>query len=232
LIEFSVLGPVEALVGAEPLPLGGAKQRALLAVLLVHAEQIVSVEVLIDELWSDNPPPSAPHTLEAYISRLRGLLAPYAPSLVRRGGGYVLELHGAALDARVFERLLEELSLAAAQGDHPRASDLGADALALWRGPALAGVAVGPLAKAEAERLEELRLRVLEQRFEAELALGRHEERISELQLAVANNPFRERFTAQLMLALYRSGRHADALELYEKTRSAMGDELGLQPSA
>jgi DNA-binding SARP family transcriptional activator/basic membrane lipoprotein Med (substrate-binding protein (PBP1-ABC) superfamily) len=232
-LQFRVLGPLEALADGEAVPLGGAKQRAVLAMLLLHANEIVSVEQLIDEVWGDAPPQAAPHSLEAYVSRLRRVLAGRGPAIVRRGAGYSLELDDATLvDEHVFTRLLEEASLAAAESNYERVSGLAVEALALWRGPAFADVTLGPAGKAAAQRLEELRLRALEQHVDAELALGRHQELVGELQVAVGENPFRERFVAQLMLALYRSGRHADALELYERTRTAMGEDLGLQPSA
>jgi tetratricopeptide (TPR) repeat protein len=128
--------------------------------------------------------------------------------------------------------LAGDVSSAAAEDDAATAARVAGDALALWRGPALAGVALGTAGRADAERLEELRLRVLEQDVDAELGLGRHEAVVGELQALVGQNPYRERFVAQLMLALYRSGRHADALDVYERTRIALDDELGLQPSA
>ena len=210
--------------------LGGAKQRALLAVLLLRADEVVSVERLIDEVWGDTPPPSAAHSLEAYVSRLRQLFNGHGPSLARRGAGYSLELGGSLLDVRRFTELLDDVSHAIGAGDEARVSKLAAEALALWRGPALADIALASAGRAEAERLEELRLRTLEQRVEAELALGRHEELVGELQALVGQNPYRERFVGQLMLALYRSGRAAGALQVYEKTRGALDEDLGLQP--
>jgi DNA-binding SARP family transcriptional activator/basic membrane lipoprotein Med (substrate-binding protein (PBP1-ABC) superfamily) len=231
-MEFSVLGPLEARVGGEPVSLGGAEQRAVLAALLLRANEIVAVERVIDEVWGDSPPPSAAHSLEAYISRLRQLFNGHGPSLVRRGPGYSLELGDATLDARVVAQLTDDVSRAVAEHDHERVSVLAAEALALWRGPALADVALASPGRADAERLEELRLRTLEQRFEAELALGRDKELVGELQVLVGQNPYRERFVAQLMVALYRSGRHADALDAYEKTRAALANDVGLQPSA
>jgi DNA-binding SARP family transcriptional activator/basic membrane lipoprotein Med (substrate-binding protein (PBP1-ABC) superfamily) len=230
-MEFGVLGPLEARIGSHIVPLGGPKQLTLLAVLLAHADEVVSVPRLIDEMWGELPPQSAAHSLEAYVSRLRRVLAAHGPSLVRRGAGYSLELGDATLDARVFADLAADASLAAAEGDPGRASELATDALALWRGPALADVAVGASGRAEAERLEELRLRTLELRFDAELAAGRDEALVSELQVLVAQNPYRERFVVQLMLALYRSGRQAEALDVYEKTRTVLAGDLGLQPS-
>jgi DNA-binding SARP family transcriptional activator/basic membrane lipoprotein Med (substrate-binding protein (PBP1-ABC) superfamily) len=231
-LELRVLGPLEALRDGVGVPLGGAKQRALLAVLLLRAGNVVPVERLIDDVWGHSPPPSAAHSLEAYVSRLRQLFAGGGLSLVRRGAGYCLELEGALLDAWTFERLANDVADAEAAGDRELVAGLAAAALALWRGPALADVALTSSGRLEAERLEERRLRLLEQRFDAELSLGRDEELVGELQVLVGQNPYRERFVGQLMLALYRSGRQADALEAYEKTRVALDEDLGLQPSA
>jgi DNA-binding SARP family transcriptional activator/basic membrane lipoprotein Med (substrate-binding protein (PBP1-ABC) superfamily) len=231
-IAFSVLGPLEVRTGETKLPLGGAKQRAVLAALLLRAGEVVSVERLIDEVWGDDPPPSARHSLEAYVSRLRQVLNGHGPALVRRGSGYVLALRGALLDADEFERLAEEAWSAAARGSFEESRRLAHEALGLWRGPALPDVPLASAGRAEAERLEELRLRTFEQLFEAELALGRHEAVVGELQALVRQNPYRERFAAQLMLALYRSGRQADALAVYEQTRRRLDDDLGLTPSA
>ena len=231
-MEFRVLGPLDVRLGGETLALGGGKQRAVLAVLLLRAGEVVSVERLVDEVWGDDPPPSAAHTLESYVSRLRQLFNGHGPRLVRRGAGYALELGDATLDARGFAELQERGSLAAAMEEHAETVELTALALAMWRGPALADVALASAGRAEADRLEELRLRTYELRFDAELALGRHEHAIGELQKLVAQNPYRERFVAQLMLALYRAGRHAEALDVYEQTRRRLDEDLGLQPSA
>ncbi|MBM2823747.1 MAG: OmpR/PhoB-type protein, partial [Thermoleophilia bacterium] len=230
-IEFRVLGPLEVASGSERIALGGAKQRAVLAVLLLRAGEVVPVERLVDEVWGVDPPPSAAHTLESYISRLRQLFNGYGPVLVRRGAGYALELGGAQLDARTFVEQQERASLAAAMDEHEQVVELTAAALAMWRGPALADVALASAGRAEADRLEELRLRTYELRFAAELARGCHDQAIGELQALVAQNTYRERFVAQLMLSLYRCGRHAEALEVYELTRRRLDDDLGLQPS-
>ena len=231
-VEFHVLGALEVRLGGESLPLRGAKQRAVLAMLLLREGEVVPVERLVDEVWGDDPPPSAAHSLEAYVSRVRQLLNGHGPSLLRRGAGYCLDLGDALLDARVFAEKLERAAKAAADGELERASRTTGEALALWRGPALADVSLASAGRAEAERLDELRLRAFEQRFDAELDLGRHEALVGELQVHVGQNPYRERFVAQLMLALYRSGRHAEALETYEQTRRRLGEDLGLQPSA
>jgi DNA-binding SARP family transcriptional activator/basic membrane lipoprotein Med (substrate-binding protein (PBP1-ABC) superfamily) len=231
-MSFHVLGPLEVCLEGEELVIGGAKQRAVLAALLLRAGEVVPVGRLIDELWGDEPPPSAAHTLESYVSRLRQLFNGHGPRLVRRGAGYAIELGDAKLDARGFVELQERASLAAAMEDHVEVVELTAEALALWRGPALADVALASAGRAEADRLEELRLRTYELRFDAELALGGHEQAVGELRALVAQSPYRERFVAQLMLALYRAGRHAEALDVYEQTRRRLGEDLGLQPSA
>ncbi len=231
-MELRILGPLEIRVADETLPLAGAKQYTVLATLLLRAGKIVSLDQLVDEVWGDSPPASASHTLEVYVSRLRQLFNGHGPSLVRRGGGYMLELGGATLDAREFAELAEVASAAADAGDHELVVEHGSAALALWRGHVLADVRLGASGRAEAERLEEVRLRTIERRIDAELALGAHEEVIGELQSLVVVNPYRERLVAQVMLALYRSGRHAEALEAYEQTRRRLDDDLGLQPSA
>lgn len=230
-MSFRVLGPLEVHVAGEELVVGGAKQRAVLAVLLLRAGEVVPIERLVDEVWGNEPPPSAAHTLESYVSRLRQLLNGHGPRLVRRGAGYAIELGDADLDALGFVELQERASLAAAMEEHAEVVELTQAALSMWRGPALADVALASAGRAEADRLEELRLRTSELRFEAELVLGCHEQAIGELRALVAQNPYRERFVAQLMLALYRCGRHAEALDVYEQTRRRLDDDLGLQPS-
>ncbi|HEX4746499.1 MAG TPA: BTAD domain-containing putative transcriptional regulator, partial [Gaiellaceae bacterium] len=231
-LEFRVLGPLEASVDGEALQLGSAKQRTVLATLLVSAGEIVPAERIVDELWGESPPASAEHTVTVYISRIRRLLNGYGPVLARRGEGYVLELAEGALDSRAFGDSAAAVARATAAGDHELAVRQGREGLSLWRGSVLADVSLGPQARAAAERLEELRLHVSELVVEAELALGRHERVVGELQTLVDRNPYRERFIAQLMLALYRSGRQVEALEVYERTRRRLDDDLALQPSA
>ena len=231
-IELRVLGPLEMWCDGEPVAIGGAKQRAVLAVLLLREGEVVPVERLVDEVWRVEPPPSAARTIESYVSRLRQLFNGHGPTLSRRGSGYVIDLHDADLDARAFLAEHESAALAAAVDDHKSVLERTEAALALWRGPALADVALASAGRAEADRLEELRLQTYELRFDAELALGRNEGAIGELQKHVAQNPYRERFVAQLMLALYRCGRHAEALDVYEQTRRRLDHDLGLQPSS
>jgi DNA-binding SARP family transcriptional activator/basic membrane lipoprotein Med (substrate-binding protein (PBP1-ABC) superfamily) len=218
-------------VGERVLEFGGGKERAVLAALLLRADEAVPVQRLVDEIWGDSPPPSAAHSLEVYVSRLRKVLAPHGVLLERGGGGYRIVLGEAGLDARAFEELVEEASEAASAGDDGRAAALARDALGLWRGPVLAGVPLYAEGRADAERLEELRVRTLEVRIGADLALGRHSELVGELRRLVEANPYRERLVAQLMVALYRSGRQAEALEAYERLRRVLADDLGIQPS-
>jgi DNA-binding SARP family transcriptional activator/basic membrane lipoprotein Med (substrate-binding protein (PBP1-ABC) superfamily) len=226
-ISFRLLGPFEAEAGGGALPLGGRKQRAVLALLLLRANEAVPLERLIDDVWGDDPPASAAHALEAYVSRLRVLLEPHGPSVVRSGRGYRLDLAGADVDTRRFEALLAEADRTGSPG---RAAELIEAALALWRGPLLADTPLLSAGRAEVGRIEELRLHALELSFDAALESKRHHELVGELRSLVEEHPLRERFVRQLMLALYRSGRQADALDVYEQLRRALG-ELGLHPS-
>jgi YVTN family beta-propeller protein len=228
-VEYRVLGPLEVRKGEESLRLAGAKQRALLALLLVHANHVVSRDRLIDELWGSEPPETAVQSLQVYVSRLRKLLP--AETLLTRPPGYLFEIEPDELDLQRFERLLAEGRAALAQGDPRRASALLHEALALWRGAALAEFAFEPFAQAEIGRLEDLRLAAVEERLEADLALARHADLIGELQALITENPYRERLRGQLMLALYRSGRQAEALAAYHDARRALVDELGIEPS-
>ena len=188
------------------------------------------VERLFDEVWGDDPPASAAHSLESYVSRLRRALSPYGVAVERRGGGYRIDLGGAVLDSQVFEDLVDHAAQALDAGDHPRAASIAKEALGLWHGPVLADVTLHLESRAEAERLDELRLRAVEIRVDADLALGRHAALVGELRRLVDETPYREHLVAQLMVALYRSGRHVEALEVYERTRRDLEDELGLRP--
>ena len=184
---------------------------------------------LLDEVWGDDLPASATHSLESYVSRLRRALSPYGVALERRGGGYRIDLGGAVLDSQVFEVLVEQAAQALAVGDHQRAASIAKEALGLWQGPVLADVTLHLESRAEAERLDELRSRAFEIRVDADLALGRHGEVVGELRRLVEETPYREHLVAQFMVALYRSGRHVEALEVYERTRRDL-DDLGLRP--
>ncbi|MFZ1879832.1 MAG: BTAD domain-containing putative transcriptional regulator [Gaiellaceae bacterium] len=231
-MQFLILGPLEVRRGDAPLPLGTAKQRALLAVLLLHANEVVSRGRLIDSLWGERPPESASHSLEAYVSRLRKILhAGGEQILVTRPPGYMLRVGFDELDLDRFERLAEEGRRALAHDPPAQAAALLREALGLWRGSALADVEYEPFAQAEAQRLEECRLAAVEDEIEAELALGRHAAAVPRLQSLVAEHPLRERLRGQLMLALYRSGRQADALQAYRQARRYLVEEFGLEPS-
>ena len=225
-MEFRILGPLEVVEEGSPLALRGARQRALLALLLTRANEVVSTDRLIDELWGARTPGGAANALQYHVSRLRKLLGG-ADAIVTKEPGYLIRVGPDELDLLRFERLVEE-----GQRSSPEtAARLLRDALALWRGPALADVAHESFAQAEILRLEELRLVALERRIYADLALGRDAELVAELEALIREHPLRERLRAQLMLALYRSGRQADALEVYRQTRRQLVDELGIEPS-
>ena len=232
-----MLGPLEVLDGDSQVPLGSAKQRLLLAALLVHANAVVSVDRLADILWGDAPPADAAATLRNHVSRLRATLDPSRAAgdpggvLVTRPPGYVLRVEQDQVDTGRFETLVAEGRVALREGEPDAAAERLGEALALWRGPALAEFADEPFAQAEAARLDELRLSALEDRIEAELAQGRHGEVIGDLEVAARDNPSRERLWARWMLALYRCGRQAEALGAYRELRVHLGEELGITPS-
>jgi DNA-binding SARP family transcriptional activator len=207
--------------------LTGAKQRALLASLLLNANQIVSSDRLIDELWGEDSPESGRTALQVCVSRLRKALGAAGASVVTRDPGYVVRLEREQLDLHRFERLVDE---ADASEPAVAAAKL-REALGLWRGPALADLAYESFAQGAIGRLDELRLTALEKRVEADLALGRHADVVAELEALVADHPLRERLRAQLMLALYRCGRQADALAAYQTARLVLVDGLGIEPS-
>ena len=229
-MRFCVLGPLEAYADGRSVAVGGGRQRALLALLLVHAGEVVSRDRLIEELWAGEPPPSGPQSLDTYLSRLRRAFREAGADdvLATRAPGYVLRVE--ETDAQRFEALAAEGRQAVAAGEAERTARVLAEALALWRGAAYAEVADESWARAEAGRLAELRLSVTEDRNEAELALGHHTALVPELELLVAREPTRERLAGQLMLALYRSGRQADALAAYRAARRSLVEELGLEP--
>jgi predicted ATPase/DNA-binding SARP family transcriptional activator len=237
-VQFRILGPVEVRDEKGVLPLGKGKQRALLALLLLHANEVVSSDRLIDELWGERPPESAANALQVYVSGLRKVLEPKraageAEVLVTKAPGYLLKLEPESLDALCFERLARQGRSALAEGQLEEAAAALREALSLWRGDALVDFAFERFAQNEILRLDELRLSATEDRIEAELALGRgrHLQLVAELEGLVGEHPLRERLRAQLMLALYRAGRQADALELYRSTRRLFLDELGIEPS-
>jgi predicted ATPase/DNA-binding SARP family transcriptional activator len=229
-MEFRILGPLQVLQGALTVRITGPRERALLTVLLLRPGEATSADHLIDLLWGENPPGNAPNALQAVVTRVRKALGPHGRDLlVTRTPGYVLAVGPDQVDAVRFQRLIAQ-ARGLLQRDPATASRLLAEALGLWGGPALQDLAGHPLAQHEIERLEELRLAALETRIEADLALGRHGEVIGELRALVTAHPFRERLRGQLMLALYRAGRQADALEVYQQTRTLLGEELGVDP--
>ena len=229
--DYRLLGPFEVAVDGHAADVGGPKQRALLAILLLHANQPVHRDVLIDQLWA-HPPAGAEHAVEVYIWRLRKALESAAGSqgVLTRPGGYLLPATEEQVDVVRFERLAEAGRRALAVADPGRAAaDLG-EALALWRGPPLADFRSEPFAQAEIARLEELRAGVVEDRIEADLALSRHADVVGELEALIAVRPLRERLHQQLMVALYRCGRQAEALGAYQAARRMLVEELGLEP--
>jgi predicted ATPase/DNA-binding SARP family transcriptional activator len=229
-MEFRLLGPLEVRDGDRVLPLGGRKQRALLALLALSPNRVVSRERLIDGLWGDAPPENAVASVQVYVSRLRKLLPP--GTLVTRPSGYLVAAEPESVDRTHFERLFEEGREALAHGNPERAAAVLQETLELWRGPALAEFASEQFARVEGARLESLRLAAVEARVEADLALGREGQVVDELEVLVGDHPLRERLRCQLMLALYRLGRQADALRVYRETRRMLVDELGIEPSA
>jgi DNA-binding SARP family transcriptional activator/ABC-type branched-subunit amino acid transport system substrate-binding protein/DNA-binding beta-propeller fold protein YncE len=235
-MEFRILGPLEVAEHGSRLEIGRGKERAVLAILLLHANEVVSSERLIDELWGEEPPATAAKSVQVYVSRLRKALAKAGPPgshnsvLLTRGGGYVLRVEAGQLDAETFQRGLAEGERSLASGDPAGASETLRRVLSLWRGPALADFAYEPFAELEIARLEELRLVAIDQRIGADLELGRHAAMVPELETLVAGHPLRERFWEQLMLALYRSGRQTEALQAYRRARHVLVEGAGLEP--
>jgi WD40 repeat protein/DNA-binding SARP family transcriptional activator len=227
-MRFQVLGPLEAWEGGGRLALGGPKQRLVLAQLLLRANQVVPADRLIDQVWGEEPPDAARSALQAYVSRLRRSLG--AGRLQGRPPGYVLAAAPEEVDVLGFEDLVGQARRRAA-AEPQAAVRLLDEALALWRGPALADLAAEPSLGPELVRLEELRLAASEERIDALLALGRHGEVVAELERLTKEHPLRERLWGQLVLALYRSGRQAEALGAYQQARQTLAEELGIDPS-
>ena len=228
-MDFRILGPLEATDDTRPVRLTGGKQQALLALLLLNADRVVSMDRLVDDLWGEDVPETAQKMVQILVSQLRkqlpdGLLRTSAP-------GYLVDLDGHSLDLRRFDELVEEGRETLGQGQAEIASVHFQNALALWRGPALQEFQE-PFALLESSRLEEQRLACLEERIDADLALARHAELVGELDALVRRHPHRERLRGQLMLSLYRSGRHAEALESYRAYRQLLADGVGIDPSA
>jgi DNA-binding SARP family transcriptional activator len=233
-VDFRILGPLDVREGEREVPLGRGKQRALLALLLLHRDQVLSTDRIVDELWGERPPPTAAKIVQNHVLQLRRALADggsAGAALVTRGRGYMLHVEPGKLDLDTFLQLVEAGERALASGEAAEAAETLSEALALWRGPPLADFAYEQFAQTAIGRLEELRLAALERRIEADLALGRHREVVGELKELVSAHPLREGFGAQLMLALYRSGRQAEALEVYRDARRALVEELGIDPS-
>jgi YVTN family beta-propeller protein len=231
-LDYRILGPLEVSADGRVVEIAGARLRALLVILLLRANESVPREVLVHELWGGQPPAGAQHSLDVYVSRLRKSLngSGNGSVLVTRPGAYRLQVDEGQLDARRFEQLVEQGRAALAANKPDQAAASLRAALELWRGPALADLANGPGPRVEAARLEELRLGAIEDRIDADLALGRHGEVACELEVLVAAHPLRERLHGQLMIALYRSGRQAEALEAYQAVRRTLIEELGLEP--
>ena len=236
MVQFRLLGPLEARDGERRVELGRPKQRVLLAVLLVHANHVVSVDRLVEELWGAEPPPQAAASLQTYVSNLRRALEPGRPArapsrvLVSQPPGYRLVVGAGDLDAARFAALAGEGHRLLEAGRPAAAAGVLREGLALWRGPALAEVADEGFAQAERNRLEELRVAALEDRLAADLDLGGHAAAVAELEELAGRYPFRERLAGLLMLALYRSGRQAEALQAFQAARHALAEELGIDP--
>jgi len=234
-MDFRILGSLEVLDEGREVALGGSKQRALLAVLLLHANETLSTDRLIEELWGEQPPATAAKTVQVHISRLRKSLAggtaiPGGDPVVTREHGYRLELDPECLDATRFERLLAEARSELAAQHPERAASTLEEALSLWRGEPLADLAYEPFAHREVARLADLRVAALHLLIEAKLALGAHVEVVGQLEALIAEHPYHEHLRAQLMLALYRSDRQAEALQAYQDARKKLVEELGIEP--
>jgi DNA-binding SARP family transcriptional activator len=236
-MDYRLLGPLEVLDGGQPLVLGGAKQRALLALLLLNANHVVPVDRIVDELWGDSPPGTAANAIQVYVANLRKLLQPgrvqgaASEVIVTRAPGYLMRVDENDVDLLRFERMTDEARQWLST-DPEKATARLRQALALWRGPALADIVFEASARGEITRLEELRVSALEDRIQGDLDLGRHAALVGELEALVVSYPVRERLHGQRMLALYRCGRQADALKAYREARRMLADELGIDPCA
>jgi DNA-binding SARP family transcriptional activator len=236
MLEFRILGPLEALDGGHRLTIASGRERALLTLLLIHANAVVPTDRILDEIWGEASPESGAKTVAFHVSRLRDALCPGrrkgdgCAALRTESGGYRLQVEPDAVDAQRFESLASE-GRAQLRTDPAAARELLAAALSLWRGEALTDVRYEPFAQPEIQRLEELRLRTVEDRFEADLALGDDGAAIGDIEGQLASCPLRERLRGQLMTALYRAGRQAEALRVYEEGRRLLAEELGIEPS-
>jgi DNA-binding SARP family transcriptional activator len=228
-VEFGILGPLEAVADGTPVPLGGRTQRAVLAALLLQANETVSVDRLVEAVWGERAPATAAHAVHVYVSKLRKVLG--AEAIGHTPTGYVLRVAPGKVDLERFERHVRSARQELATNDATRACELLDEALALWRGRPLADLELESFAQASIARLDELRLAAIATRAEARLSLGRHDEVIPELEELAAEHPHDERLCGLLMHALYRAGRQADALSRYQATRVTLSEELGLEPS-
>jgi DNA-binding NarL/FixJ family response regulator/DNA-binding winged helix-turn-helix (wHTH) protein len=231
-VEYRILGPLEVVEGGEPVALGRPKERLVLAVLLLSANEFVSRERLIDELWGESPPPTARKAVNVFVSQLRkALTRDGLDPIATADGGYRIELEAEHLDVARMRRLLATARERAAAGELEASADFLREALALWRGATLAGLLFESRGRDEVAQLDELRLTALMDRIDCDLALGRHEDVLGELHVLVGEHPLLERLRAQLILALYRAGRQAEALEAYQQAREVLVEELGIEPS-
>jgi DNA-binding SARP family transcriptional activator len=231
-VDYRILGPLEVLEDGRPLALGRLKERTVLAVLLLHANEFVSRERLIDELWGTSPPPTARKAVNVYISKLRQTLTRNGHDPITTAeGGYRLVVDPDLLDAELLRNLIAQARACIADGESDTASQLLQEGLALWRGPTLVGIQLESFGRDEVAQLDEVRLAALMDRIDCDLALGRHEQVLGELNLLVREHPLRERLRAQQMLALYRADRQAESLDAYAEARRALVDDLGIEPS-
>lgn len=229
-MDYRILGPLEAFEGERLLALGGVRQRAVLALLLLRANEALPRDVIVDELWGEKPPQTAGKVLQNCVSALRKELPAGGEALRTVGGAYALQVAPGELDRDRFERWLAEGRAAFAAGEHEEAAEQLRAALALWRGAPLSDFTYERFAQDEITRLEELHVGAIEDRIDADLALGRADELVPELESLVARHPVRERLRRQLMLALYRSGRQAEALAVYRDARRTLLGDLGIEP--
>jgi DNA-binding SARP family transcriptional activator len=236
-LDIRLLGPLSVHLNHRPVTPSAAKQRQILALLVLNAGRVATVSTLVEELWGDHPPRSWATTLQTYILQLRNRLAAAAGHardarriIATRHGGYLLDAPVYRSDVGEFKRLARSGREITEAGDHRGASDLLGRALALWRGPALVDVRTGRILELEAASLEETRLGVLERRIEADLVLGRHADVLGELTMLTARNPMNENFCGLLMAALYRSGHAGRALDVFARLRAVLSNELGIEP--
>ncbi len=230
-MDFRILGPLDVIADGRSYSIGSGKQRALLAILLLRANEPVATDTLLELLWGERAPASSRKSLQAYVSRLRKALGAADSRIVTQPNGYMLRAAPGELDLDRFETLAEQGRRALAANDPERAAGLLREALEVWRGPPLADLRFEAFAQPEIRRLEELRLAALEDRFDADLESGRYAELVAELEALVDEHPLRERLHRQLVVALYRAGRQAEALEAYRAARTRLIDELGVEPT-